>query len=87
MKTIIILSALTLSACASPKMHYVSTSYAAGGVSINQAEAKCDYESSSSTQATDYSYRSGLAQEIDRNLRKNKLMEMCMKAQGFVLHI
>lgn len=89
MKTIIAIAlTLALSACAAPPpMHYVSNSYAAGGISVGQAQDKCNYETSAATQSTDYSYRSMFGQELDRALRKRDLMEMCMKAQGFVLHI
>lgn len=51
--------------------------------SFAQADARCDYETSSSTQGTDYRYRTVFGQELDRALRKSDLYEKCMRVQGF----
>lgn len=89
MKNLIIILTIALAGCATPQppMYYTRTSSTPAGADLELARAKCEYESTASTQSTDYGYRSMFGQELDRAMRKGKLMEMCMKAQGFVLHI
>jgi len=46
-------------------------------------KARCDYETTASTQGTNYTYNTMFGQELDRALRKNELMTMCMRAKGW----
>lgn len=55
------------------------------GMSLSEATARCDYETTAATQGTDYSFRSSLGQELDRAIRKRDLEQKCMAANGFVL--
>lgn len=50
---------------------------------LQQALARCEYETRAATQVTDYSFRSVIGQELDRASRRNELMGLCMRAQGF----
>lgn len=54
-----------------------------GDADLSQDLARCDYESTAATQATDYSFRSGLGQELDRAIRKRDLGMLCMKSKGW----
>jgi hypothetical protein len=73
----------TLAACAAPPtLHW---KYVGKGESdLPQAMAQCDYETSAATQATDYSFRSIIGQEMDRASRKSDLNVRCMGAKGWV---
>ena len=46
--------------------------------------AQCEYEATSSTQNVDYSYQSVVGQALDQALRRRNLMELCLKAKGYV---
>jgi len=52
---------------------------------LDRARERCEYESTAATQAPDYSFRSALGQEIDRNSRRTDLMRLCMRVQGYEL--
>lgn len=56
-------------------------------ISLGQALATCKYESTASTQTVDYGYRGTLFQSLDQSMRRSNLMELCMRAQGYVLEI
>ncbi|WP_295986396.1 hypothetical protein [uncultured Variovorax sp.] len=74
-------TAVVLVGCAGPGYSWVPMPGNSG--SLAQSEARCDYETSAATQATDYSLRTSFGQELDRAIRKNDLYEKCMRAQGF----
>lgn len=83
MKQIMILAlGLVLTACAT-QQRIVWNKPGAVEADYNRDIAQCDYETSASTQGTDYSYRSTLGQEIDRAMRKNDLLKKCMVARGW----
>lgn len=84
MKVVGVLAAVLLAACGT-QPHQPITWHKDGG---NQKEyeqdvAKCEYEVSLATQTVDTSLRGGLAQEIDRSLRRNELAVKCMRARGY----
>ena len=51
---------------------------------FNRDQSQCEYEATASTQQTDYSYRTGFGQELDRAMRKADLRVLCMKAKGYI---
>lgn len=74
---------LAITGCVTnPPMEWVQTR--GGGMDLDQAIARCDYESSAATQGTDYSLRTSFGQELDRAIRKNNLQRQCMAANGYV---
>jgi hypothetical protein len=51
----------------------------------SQDLATCQYEAAASTQSTDYNLQTAFGQELDRELRKNDLIGLCLRAKGYVL--
>ncbi len=45
--------------------------------------AKCEYQATASTQNVDYSYSSGFGQSLDQAMRRNELIKLCLKAEGY----
>lgn len=72
---------MLLAGCAGPS--YTWAPLPGSTVNMSQAEARCDYEATAATQGTNYSMRSSLGQELDREMRKQDLLERCMRANGF----
>lgn len=76
------LGVLVLAGCAAPKPPvWVKTG--AGPTDAKQASAECEYQSAAATQQTDSTLRGGLAAEVDRGMRRDKLMVLCMRSKGF----
>lgn len=74
-----------LSACAPLQTEWVRARVDAPD--LQQSLAKCQYETTAATQGTDYSFRSVIGQELDRASRRNELMTLCMRAQGFTQRV
>lgn len=75
----------SVTGCASTRGEMEWIRVGTGGLELSQAEAKCDYETSAATQATDYSLRTVFGQELDRAMRKRDLQQKCLLANGFAL--
>jgi hypothetical protein len=74
---------ITISGCATPTT--ISWQKAWDHiVPLEQASAKCDYETSAATQGITPGFRTMLGVELDRQSRKGNLYEKCMNANGWV---
>ena len=56
--------------------------------SFSQAEwgrdmADCRFKAASSTQNVDYGYRTVFGQTLDQAIRRNELIELCLRAKGY----
>lgn len=86
LRILITIATLAIIGCAvQPKMQYEALPGTT--TSLGQALATCKYESTASTQTVDYGYRSILFQSLDQSARRSNLMELCMRAQGYILEI
>lgn len=83
MRAIFLLGVLVLTACAAPKP-IVWVKPGAAAQEIERARAECEYQTAAATQQADSTLRGGLAAEIDRGIRRDKLMALCMRSKGFV---
>lgn len=82
MKEILIAAAtLSLAACAVPQTNWSKPG--ASAADFEQDKLQCDYEATSATQRTDYSYGTLVGQELDRANRKLTLMQKCLAARGW----
>lgn len=54
-----------------------------GDANLSEDIARCEYEAAAHTQV-DNSFRSGLGQELDRQIRQRDLGIMCMRSKGWV---
>lgn len=81
MRVLPLLGVLLLAGCAAPPPAWVKP-----GVSEAEAAkigADCEFQAESVTQQADPTLRSGLAAGIDRRMRRNDLLAMCMRNKGF----
>lgn len=85
MKVIALSIAVLLSGCAAVNEPLVFDKPGATQTDFNQAWARCDYQTSAATTATDYTYATIIGQELDRATRKRELTIKCMTAEGFTL--
>jgi hypothetical protein len=82
MRAFFLLGVLALSACAAPKP-IVWAKPGAAAHEIDRARTECEFQAAAATQQTDSTLRGGLAAEIDRGMRRNNLMALCMRSRGF----
>lgn len=74
---------LTIGGCASPEIISWQKAWE-HNFPVEQASAKCEYETSSSTQGVTPGLQTQIGIGLDRQLRKNSLFEKCMNANGWV---
>ena len=82
MRAVFLLGVLVLTACAAPNP-IVWVKPGAAAQEIERARAECEFQSAAATQQNDSTLRGGLAAEIDRGMRRNELMTLCMRSRGF----
>lgn len=82
MKKLILAFLLAFAGCAS-QPSYVWDHPTGDRAQFDRDKAQCEYEATAATQQTDYSYRTGFGQELDRAIRRSDLGVMCMKARGY----
>lgn len=83
MRVLPLLGVLLLAACAAPQPVWVKPG--ASSLELDQARRGCEYDAAMATQQTDSTLRGGLAAEVDRGMRRDKLAASCMRAKGFTL--
>ena len=49
----------------------------------NRDLAQCTYETTASTQNVNYGYSTVFGQALDQALRRQQLMDLCLKARGY----
>jgi hypothetical protein len=49
----------------------------------DKARTDCEYQADLATQQTDSTMRGGLAAVMDRRMRRNDLLALCMRQKGF----
>jgi hypothetical protein len=81
MKTLIVLSALCLSACAGAPIVYDKEGQSQAG--FDQDQRECKYDVIKNTQSVDPGMQSLIGQEIDRAMRQKSLMRECMESRGY----
>lgn len=84
MKRVIILSCIIiLTGCLPKKQIYTKPNLTQS--EWQQDKSRCVYETTSSTQDVDYSYRTIVGQALNQNIRRNELMDLCLRAKGYYL--
>lgn len=74
---------ILLSGCAAPAIVSWQKSWE-HNTQLEQAAAKCEYETSVATQGFMPGYQTLVGVELDRQSRKSALFEKCMNANGWV---
>lgn len=75
------LSALVLAGCAAPQPTWVKQGVPPADAAREGAE--CELQAEAATQQADPTLRSGLAASVDRRMRRNDLLALCMRNRGF----
>lgn len=82
MKLLLIVALVILTGCAAPNRGPWTKE---GGTQAEAVatNAQCDYETAAATQGTDPGMRTIFGQEMERAIRKNDLMKLCLTAKGY----